>query len=112
MTLSTKRSREIAALNDLARKTFQGCRVVLTEGILNLPDSLQFEALQRVRGFNQFTPDNDPYGEHDFGAFDLDGQRVFWKFDYFDARSQYLSADPTSTELTNRVLTIMLADEY
>lgn len=112
MTLSTKRSREIAALNDLARKTFQGCRVVLTEGILNLPDSLQFEVLQSVRNFGQFTPDNDPYEEHDFGAFDLDGHRVFWKFDYFDVRSQYLSADPTSTELTNRVLTIMLADEY
>jgi hypothetical protein len=71
MTFHDTRSREIAALNDLARKTFQGCRVILTSGIFNLPDAAQFEILQKVRNFDAFTPDNDPYGEHDFGAFDF-----------------------------------------
>ena len=112
MTLHTERSRKIPALNDLARQSFQGCRVVLTEGILNLSDEAQFEVLQRVRRYKCFTPQTDPYHEHDFGAFELEGQRMFWKFDYFDRHNQYLSADPTNPRLTNRVLTIMLASEY
>lgn len=66
MTLHNKRSREIAALNDLARKTLRQCRVVFTEGILALSSDDQFEILNKVRSFDSFTPDNDPYGEHDF----------------------------------------------
>ena len=67
MTLHAQaRSREIAALNDLARKTFQGCRVVLTRGIQALSDADRFAVLQRVRQFDDFSPDNDFYGEHDF----------------------------------------------
>lgn len=66
MTLHNKRSREIAALNDLARKTLRQCRVVFTEGILALSGDDQFEILNKVRNFDSFTPDNDPYGEHDF----------------------------------------------
>jgi hypothetical protein len=45
MTLHDKRSHEIAALNDLARNTFLGCRVVLTEGILTLSDMARMEVL-------------------------------------------------------------------
>ncbi len=66
MTLHNRRSREIAALNDLARKTLRQCRVVFTEGILALSGDDQFEILNKVRSFDRFTPDNDPYGEHDF----------------------------------------------
>lgn len=66
MTLHNTRSREIAALNDLARKTLQGCRVVLTQGILALEGFEQFEVLNLVREFDTFAPENDPYGEHDF----------------------------------------------
>lgn len=66
MTLHVPRSKEIAALNDFARKTLQGCRVVMTEGILNLSAEDQFTVLNKVRQFEAFTEDNDPYGEHDF----------------------------------------------
>ena len=79
---------------------------------MNLPDAAQFEVLQKVRAFDAFTSDNDPYGEHDFGAFDFEGKRIFWKWDYFDKLNQYLSPDPTSINMTNRVLTVMLAEEY
>lgn len=86
--------------------------MVLTEGILNLPDAVRFEILQEVRSFEAFTPENDPYGEHDFGAFSFCDERIYWKFDYYDCRTRYLSPDPTNAELTNRVLTILLAEEY
>ena len=34
--------------------------------------------------FSEFTPDNDPHGEHDFGSFTLVGREFFWKIDYHD----------------------------
>lgn len=106
------RRREIAALNDLARKTFQGCRVFLTRGIQAFSDADRFEVLQRVRRFEDFTPENDPYGEHAFGRFEFNGKRIYWKFDYYDLNLEWGSSDPTDTKQTARVLTILLAEEY
>jgi len=66
MTLHNTRSREIAALNDLARKTLQGCEVIFTPGILACEEFESCEVLHLVRDFDAFTAENDPYGEHDF----------------------------------------------
>ena len=62
--------------------------------------------------FNDFTPDNDPYGERDFGAFTHKGQRIFWKIDYYSPDLSRHSDDPAEPAQTVRVLTIMLAEEY
>jgi hypothetical protein len=62
-----------------------------------------------VRSFDEFTPGNDPYGEHDFGAFDLDGERFNFKIDYYAPDMLHGSDDPANPEKTVRVLTIMLA---
>ncbi|MBZ0211065.1 MAG: DUF3768 domain-containing protein [Hyphomicrobium sp.] len=37
-----------------------------------------------MREYSNFTPENDPFQEHDFGAFDIDGEQLFWKIDHFD----------------------------
>jgi hypothetical protein len=89
-----------------------GCTVFLTKGIFELPELVQNQVLAKVRGFEEFTPDNDPYGEHDFGAFDLAGERIYWKFDYYDQNMQFGSSDPTDPAQTTRVLTVLLADEW
>lgn len=65
---------------------------------------------RKVETFNSFNEDNDPYGEHDFGSLHFEGQKVFWKIDYYDRDLKYWR-DPLSPEC-RRVLTIMLADEY
>ncbi len=57
-------------------------------------------------------PHNDPYGEHDFGAIDHNGQKIYWKIDYYDPDLKYGSKDPSGPVQTARVLTIMLANEY
>ena len=51
-------------------------------------------ARRRVQRFDTFTPDNDPYFEHDFGSFEHAGKTVFWKLDYFDRDRRYGSPDP------------------
>ncbi len=100
----------IAALNDAARRSFIGCRVVITQGIAALDDLGAIYA--KVQAFDAFTGSNDPYGEHDFGSFEHEGQTVFWKFDYYDPDLLMHSPDPADPAVTCRVLTILLADEY
>jgi len=68
--------------------------------------------IQKVRDFAEFTPDNDPHGEHDFGSFEHDGRRLFWKIDYYSPDMQGGSEDPSDPDETQRVLTIMFAEEY
>ena len=88
------------------------CEIYLTRGIADLPTDDQVRILALVRRFDDFTEDNDPHGEHDFGAFDYQGQKIFWKFDYYDLNKQFYSEDPADPAQTCRVLTIMLASEY
>ena len=103
---------KIRELNDQFRKTFSGGKVLRTAGVDALPVQEQAAILAMVQGFDDFNKSNDPYGEHDFGAFDFDGVTYFWKIDYYDVDYQYLSLDPSDETITNRVLTIMLAEEY
>jgi hypothetical protein len=51
-------------------------------------------ATAAVRGFDAFTEDNDPHGEHDFGSFCLAGERLFWKIDYYSKDLRSGSEDP------------------
>jgi hypothetical protein len=102
----------IRALNDTFRRTFAGGKVLMTASIQALPADLVARALDRVRSFNEFTEDNDPHGEHDFGSFDIDGQKFFFKIDYFDQRLEFGSEDPSDPARTARVLTLMLAADY
>jgi hypothetical protein len=102
----------IAALNDSFRRTFAGGRVVMTAGVAALAAAEREEIVRVVRTFETFDPDDDPYGEHDFGAIEVSGRRIFWKIDYYDATIAGGSEDPADAALTTRVLTIMLAEEY
>lgn len=101
---------ELAALNDQARSTLTACTVFFTCGISDLNQDARI--LQLLKGYNDFTPENDPYGEHDFGAFDLGDVRIWWKFDYYDLQMEHASPDPTDPGCTTRVLTILLPEEW
>ncbi|MDA9020036.1 DUF3768 domain-containing protein [Flavimaricola sp.] len=107
--VNTDRIRE---LNDRARQTFTGCRVVITQGIASLEEYVISAILAQVRSYDQFTPDNDPYQEHDFGSFHNGAVQVFWRWDYYDLDYSMHSPDPADDTVTARVLTIMLAEEY
>jgi uncharacterized protein DUF3768 len=112
MLQENERARRIRELNDTLRSTFMGGRVMKTVGIDALPEDLQASILDKVRTFSDFTEDNDPHGEHDYGSFQIAGEYVFWKIDYYDERMEGHSEDPSDPKKTERVLTIMLASEY
>ena len=103
---------KIRALNDHARQTFTGCRVVITPGVAELDEAVIARILAHVRCYDQFTAANDPYHEHDFGAFHCDHAQVFWQISYYDLDYSMHSPDPSDPTVTARVLTVMLAEEY
>jgi hypothetical protein len=103
---------EVRALNDAFRTTMTGGRVMLTAGVDALPSDVRAVVIRRVATFTDFTPENDPHKEHDFGGFEVAGRKVFFKIDYFDPAMEFGSEDPADPAKTTRVLTIMLASEY
>ncbi len=111
MTDST--TNRIAELNDLCRKAMGVAgRLFQTEGIDALPLPDQSAIREKVENFDSFTEDNDPYGERDFGSFEHEGNRIFWKIDYYARDMMHGSENPADPSQTVRVLTIMLASEY
>ena len=103
----------IRVLNDNFRSTFVGGQLLMTAGVDALPLDSKASVLLAVQSFSNFTKDNDPHGEHDFGSFEIEGETYFFKVDYYDAIDVNSgSEDPADPERTTRVLTIMRADEY
>ena len=106
-------SQRIRELNDRMRREGKGVgSVVVTVGVREHgPDFLR-RVIEDMRRFEAFGEDNDPWGEHDFGALEIDGEKVFWKFDYYTPDLSAGSENPANEGETHRVLTIMLASEY
>lgn len=111
----------IAEQNDQFRKTWGADftipgRIVMTQGVAELPPSAQVQIMQAVQTFSNFTEDNDPHGERDFGVFIIESKgetlKLYWKFDLYnrdyDAGSE-IRHDP---RVTRRVLTILFPSEY
>jgi hypothetical protein len=95
MNALSNRSEKIARLNDRARAAMGlACRLVQTPGINALSPQDQSKIREKVETFNAFTPDDDPHGERDFGAFDHQERRIFWKIDYYDKDLMFESEDP------------------
>jgi len=111
--------RQVAAANDAFRAAmirgghpvYQG-RVLCTRGVSE--EGLEFvtRAQVAVAGFTEFTEDNDPYGDHTFGAVTIAGKVVWWKIDLFDPNYAYGAADPLDHAQTRRVLTLLFPSEY
>lgn len=96
---------ETAQRYDRLRKSIPFIRkpnvLLLTCGISGTFPSEVPLILQMVKEFDAFNEGNDPWNEHDFGAFDFRGEMIFWKIDDHNGHENY--------EL---VLTVMLASEY
>lgn len=104
--------KKVAELNDQFRKTFIGGRVTITDGVDALSDDDREQLFNLVKNFDTFTEDNDPYGEHDFGAITFKNEMYFFKIDYYDLDYLCLSPDisalsPKNTPLADKAYTII-----
>ncbi|PHP65399.1 hypothetical protein CSC94_18740 [Zhengella mangrovi] len=111
------RTTTIRDLNDRMRKRdpMVPGRMLMTVGVQALLDGDELKTaalLKAISDDDRFDADNDPYGEHDLGAFAFDGQKLFWKIDAYAPDMLHGSEDPADITKTVRVLTIMLAEEY
>lgn len=70
------------------------------------------ELAKTVQEFDEFTEDNDPHGEHDFGSFTFAEITCYWKIDLYNLGLDGYSEEPTNPAKTHRVLTIMRAADY
>ncbi len=102
----------IAKLNDAFRANPILGTTILTAGIRSNSSEDIAYIMNKVCNFKDFNEDNNPYGERDFGAFDYKEQKIFWKIDYYDRNFEFASPDAADPSITNRVLTVMYADEY
>jgi hypothetical protein len=109
MDLRTKR---IRGLNDDLRRHLASGNAVMTPGVAALGLAAVERIVKTIAVYDDFCHANDPHEEHDFGSFDADGQTIFFKIDYFDKQLQNQSPDPSDPTVTERVITIMLAEEY
>lgn len=107
-TIPTEASVRIAELNDAFRQNPVG--YMYTVGIMALDPVLLCDIVTRIQDFNKFTEENDPYGEHDFGSFEIRGHKIFWKIDYYDEWLKH-GTEPLDPKC-RRILTVMLAEEY
>ena len=102
----------IRVLNDELRQHLLGGGAVMTPGVAALgPDAVK-RLVQTIATFDDFCTANDPHGEHDFGSFEFDGTLVMFKIDYYDKNLNFHSPNPADPAVTERIITIMLADEY
>jgi hypothetical protein len=102
----------IQQLNDEFRQHLTGGIAVMTPGVAALGADAVNRIVKTVQVFDDFCHDNDPWQEHDFGAFDAEGEKIFFKIDYLDKDLRAHSPDPANPAVTKRVITLMLSSEY
>lgn len=102
----------IRMLNDDLRRHLVGGGAVITPGIAALGSEAVVRLVQTIAVFDDFCHANDPHEEHDFGSFKFDEVDVFFKIDYFDKSMNFHSPNPADPTVTERIITIMLAEEY
>jgi hypothetical protein len=83
-SMTETKTERIRVLNDAFRRTGRGGRVVMTSGVQALDAANLAELAMKIVTYDEFTADNDPHGEHDFGTVEHNDQTFFWKIDYFD----------------------------
>lgn len=102
----------IRVLNDRLRMRHIGGRIMFTSGVKALDPNTVRAIIRAIAQFADFNERNDPYGEHDCAILQVDTLNILWKIDYYDETLTHHSPDPADHNVTVRILTIMLVDEY
>jgi hypothetical protein len=85
----TTKPETIRALNDELRQNLTTGTAFLTTGVAALGAEAVARIVKTIVVYDDFCHANDPYEEHDFGSFEVDGHTIFFKIDYFDCCTIY-----------------------
>jgi hypothetical protein len=103
------KTEQIRTLNDKLRRNLTVGTAFVTAGVAALGPETVARIVKTIAVYDDFCHANDPYEEHDFGSFEADGQMIFFKIDLYEEPGvNTANGEPA----VNRVLTIMLAEEY
>jgi hypothetical protein len=85
----------------------------MTSGVSAYGPAFTAKVIEAVVAFDTFDADIDPHGEHDMVRVIVDGVRVWGKIDYYSKADPDLgSEDPADAAKTERVMTLLLPEEY
>lgn len=73
-----------------------------------------YRLLDTAMTYKGFDDDNDPWNEHDMAFFEFEGEKYFFKIDYYDENFEFGAEDEDKMkdDKCKRVLTLALAEEY
>ena len=80
----TTKTEAIRALNDELRQNLSTGTALMTAGVAALGAEAVARIVKTIAVYDDFCHANDPHEEHDFGVFEVDGHKIFFKIDYFD----------------------------
>lgn len=86
--------------------------VVGTSGVRDRGRDFVTGAILATAVYTEFSEDNDPRGTRDFGTVTVQGDKLYWKIDTYDADREYGFDDPSDPARTHRVLTLLFPSEY
>ena len=118
---AAERTKTIAEHNDRFRTTWAADftisgQIVMTQAVAALCPAWMVRMMQAIQHFDDFTEDNDPYGDHSFGAVEItigdDTKTIWFKIDLYDLNLEYGAEDPTDLDQTKRVMTILFPSDY
>lgn len=114
-------AKTIATQNDRFRNTWgadftiQG-QIVWTQAVAAESVAWTTAIMAAVQRFDAFTEDNDPYGDHSFGSFDVtvgsETKTVWFKIDLYALDLVHGSENPTDLDKTKRVMTVLFPSDY
>jgi len=77
----TSKTQIIRKLNDELRQNLNAGTALITAGAAALGAEAVARIVKTIAVYDDFCHANDPYEQHDFGAFELDGHKLFVKID-------------------------------
>lgn len=87
-------------------------KLVMTAGVAARSDAFRAELIGALIAYDTSDTDSDPYGLHEMGVLEIEGEKVWFKFDLYDENFEYRSEAPTDPSRTRRVLTLLFPSEY
>ena len=99
---------KIRELNDEFRKNGQPENIYLSLAVVQIKEPLFKQLLEKIKSFSNFTPKNDPDGDHRTGGFKIGMHNVEWVIDYYDLDEDDESPDPSNASVTTRIMNVVL----